>query len=125
MSKNTNTIELNLTDAEIDVITKKLGSIATSLEMNVKCLKAEGKSVSEKKQFQLDTLNKMINVLKANSDYVTVTCYRNKMTLPRGKAIAFYKECAMNCDGCERERYQNIVDKLNAGLKVVDDSNNW
>ena len=53
---------------------------------------------------------------------VWVTCYNEREKWASAeKAIEFYKDCAANSDGCERERYTNIILKLQDGETDVDD----
>ena len=54
-------------------------------------------------------------------DLVKITCYRKTEVMERSKAIAFYKEGVMCCDGSERDRYVNILMGLLDGLKEVTD----
>ena len=50
------------------------------------------------------------------SDPVTTICYGQKQEWDdRWKAVDFFKEGVMACDGAEKERYTNILLKLLAG----------
>lgn len=51
----------------------------------------------------------------AKKDFVTITCYGKKETMPRQQAIAKYREGYMVCDGSERERYAAIYFQLIEG----------
>ena len=54
-------------------------------------------------------------------DMVKITCYRQTETMERKEAIKFYREAIDCSEGCERERYVNILLGLMDGLKEVDD----
>lgn len=54
-------------------------------------------------------------------DLVKITCYRKTETMERSKAMKFYRECADNSEGSERDRYVNILFGLMDGLKEVSD----
>lgn len=58
---------------------------------------------------------------KQLAEKVTVTCYRKKRTMTRGKAIDEFYEGMMCCDGSEAERYQTIYCQLMEGMTVVSD----
>ena len=64
-------------------------------------------------------------IAAAKPDMVEITCYGKTETTDRKKAIAFYKDCAANSEGCERERYQNILDGLEAGENKVSDQERY
>lgn len=55
------------------------------------------------------------------NDMVTITCYGNTETMERSTAIQFYMQGVVECEGSERDRYINILEGLEAGLKEVDD----
>ena len=52
---------------------------------------------------------------------VKITCYNKTETMIREEAIEFYREGVMCCDGCEKERYMNILLQLLDGEKVCSD----
>lgn len=53
---------------------------------------------------------------------ITITCYGKTETWDdRKKAIDFYKEAVAWSDGCERERYMNILLGLYNGDMVCSD----
>ena len=54
-------------------------------------------------------------------DMVKITCYGKTETMERNEAMKFYRECADWSEGCERERYVNILFGLMDGLKEVSD----
>ena len=57
------------------------------------------------------------------SDPVTTICYGQKQEWDdRWKAVDFFKEGVMACDGAEKERYMNILLKLLAGETECSDS---
>ena len=57
------------------------------------------------------------------SDLVTTICYGQKQEWDdRWKAVDFFKEGVMACDGSEKERYTNILLKLLAGETECSDS---
>ena len=58
---------------------------------------------------------------KKAKDLVEITCYGQTETMERKKAIQFYTECAEWSDGCEKERYCNILCDLLSGRKVARD----
>lgn len=59
---------------------------------------------------------------KPKATPVYTTCYGQRDRWPsKEKAIAYFKEAAACSDGCERERYTNIVMKLMDGETDVDD----
>lgn len=49
------------------------------------------------------------------NERVMVTCYNDTETLTRGEALDKYFEGAVECDGCESERYFSIVMQLLEG----------
>lgn len=63
--------------------------------------------------------------IKSSKDIVKITCYGKVEELPREEALAKYREGVFACDGCERERYESIVEGLEAGLTSVDDDWKW
>lgn len=54
-------------------------------------------------------------------DIVTVTCYGITEQMERQKAIRFYSDGVLSCDGSEKERYANILAQLTSGLTVCSD----
>ena len=57
------------------------------------------------------------------SDPVTTICYGQKQEWDdRWKAVDFFKEGVMACDGAEKERYTNILLKLLARETECSDS---
>ena len=57
------------------------------------------------------------------SDPVTTICYGQKQEWDdRWKAVDFFKEGVMACDGAEKERYTNILLKLLVGETECSDS---
>lgn len=72
-----------------------------------------------------DTPENRERVIKDFKDHNTVTtiCYGQKRVwASRSEARAFFFDGAMNCEGAEAERYYNILDKLDLGYDVCDDS---
>lgn len=56
------------------------------------------------------------------TDKVVVICYNRTETWnKRENALAFYRKGARCCEGCEKERYANIVLDLLDGEKVATD----
>lgn len=56
------------------------------------------------------------------NNQVTVICYgRFKIWNNREDAIKFYMDGVYGCDGCEKERYLNIVFELMSGRDVATD----
>ena len=56
------------------------------------------------------------------TDKVVIICYDRAETWnKRENALAFYREGARCCEGCEKERYANIVLDLLDGEKVATD----
>lgn len=54
---------------------------------------------------------------------VTITCYgETKIWEDRSDALRFYKQGAESSDGCERQRYMNIVLQLMEGRKICTDN---
>ena len=57
------------------------------------------------------------------SDPVTTICYGQKQEWDdRWKAVDFFKEGVMACDGAEKERYTNILLKLLSGERECSDN---
>ena len=57
------------------------------------------------------------------SDPVTTICYGQEQEWDdRWKAIDFFREGVMACDGAEKEHYTNILMKLLAGETECSDS---
>ena len=56
-------------------------------------------------------------------DMVTITCYGKKETKERNEAMRFYKDCAENSEGHERNRYFNILMDLMDGKNLCSDRN--
>lgn len=54
-------------------------------------------------------------------DKVIITCYGKTEIMDRRKAMAFYRDCANNSEGSERERYVNILFGLMDGFREVSD----
>ena len=54
-------------------------------------------------------------------DKVKITCYGKTDVMERKEAMKFYRECADCSEGCERERYVNILFGLMDGLTEVSD----
>ena len=54
-------------------------------------------------------------------DMVSITCYGRTEMMERKSAMKFYRECADNSEGAERERYVNILFGLMDGLTEVSD----
>lgn len=48
-------------------------------------------------------------------EMVTITCYNQKETMTRGKAIAKYFDAMCNTEGSEQERYVHIYQMLMEG----------
>lgn len=59
---------------------------------------------------------------RKQNDIVTIYCYSQKDVMKRQEAIKFYKEAAQCCDGCEKERYTNILIDLLNGNKICRDT---
>lgn len=55
------------------------------------------------------------------ADMVKITCYNKTEMMERQEAIRFYRECADNSEGSERERYVTILFGLMDGLNEVGD----
>lgn len=58
---------------------------------------------------------------KKFKDPVIVICYNEREHWERAKAIKFYTEGMLACEGCERERYAAIVYQLSRGRKIATD----
>lgn len=58
---------------------------------------------------------------KQLQEEVTVTCYNETEKMTRGKAIDFYFEGMMCCEGSEGERYKTIYCQLMEGKTNVSD----
>ena len=58
-------------------------------------------------------------------DLVQITCYNETRVWKRKEAIEFYKDCVDWSDGCERERYQNILIDLLLGKKIATDTEEY
>ena len=56
---------------------------------------------------------------------VTIICYDKAESMNRDKAIAFYSEGVMACEGAERDRYMSVLMGLQKGLTLVDDQWEW
>lgn len=54
-------------------------------------------------------------------DKVRITCYGKTDVMERKDAMKFYRECANESEGSERERYVNILFGLMDGLTEVSD----
>lgn len=54
-------------------------------------------------------------------DMVTVTCYGRTETMERNKAMQFYRDCAQNSEGHERNRYFNVLMDLMDGKTECSD----
>ena len=69
----------------------------------------------------IEYTNAYVNPLTRQGAVVTV-CY-NQATVwkSRKAAAAFYREGVMACDGCERERYMNVLLDILDGNAVCDD----
>ena len=59
----------------------------------------------------------MEEYIKIKNDIVTIHCYGDTETKTRLDAIKFYRECAVMSEGCEKERYMNILLDLYSGKK--------
>ncbi len=70
-------------------------------------------------------INNSKKPIKSGKDIVKITCYGKVEELPREEALAKYREGVFACDGCEKERYESIVEGLEAGLTSVDDDWKW
>lgn len=58
---------------------------------------------------------------KQMKEKVKVICYNKEKTMTRKEALDLYYEGMLCCDGCEAERYQNIVCQLLEGAMVARD----
>lgn len=57
-------------------------------------------------------------------DIVKITCYGQTEEMEREKAIDFYRQGVLACEGSEQERYSNILAQLMSGYKVCCDERN-
>ena len=55
------------------------------------------------------------------TDMVKITCYGETEMMDRQEAMTFYRDCADNSDGSERDRYVTILFGLMDGLTEVSD----
>ena len=63
----------------------------------------------------------MLRELSAQGECV-VLCYNQAEVWGKRKdAIEFYREAVYACDGCEKERYLNVLVDLLSGFTVCDD----
>lgn len=59
-------------------------------------------------------------------DWVAVTCYgERERWYSRENALVFYHDASLACEGCERERYENVFFGLYDGLSEVTDGMEW
>lgn len=56
-------------------------------------------------------------------DMVTITCYGKQEIRERNEAMQFYRDCALNSEGHERNRYFNILMDLMDGKTECSDRN--
>lgn len=60
--------------------------------------------------------------LEMNNKIVVCVCYGiATMFKTRTDAKRFFKQAIRDCEGCERERYMAVYDKLDEGWRVADD----
>lgn len=116
------TIYLGVCPERIDVLLDK-----DSIDM-VKYLRVEKKTINipdpvTKKRDAISTYQDLaLQMERDKKDAVYTTCYGERKKWPsKDEAIAFFREAAAHSDGCERERYTNIVMKLYSGEYDVDD----
>lgn len=85
----------------------------------------KGKGAAEKYFFDPKEIGRAIKSIAQHfprtTDWVTVICYGDSQRMLRPDAIAFYEEAQANSDGCERERYLNVLEDLRNGLKTCTD----
>lgn len=62
-----------------------------------------------------------LSVAAGKGDVVKIECYGEFENMLRDEAIAFYSEGIINSEGSERDRYLNIVARLENGKKAVSD----
>ena len=58
---------------------------------------------------------------RKKADLVVVTCYGQSQIWERGKALEFFLDAMMGCEGSERDRYVNIYYQLARGAKEAFD----
>lgn len=64
--------------------------------------------------------------MKRKTELITVICYNAiEFWKSRKRAIDFYREAARFCDGCEAERYTNIVWDLMDGKTLCHDGSSY
>ena len=63
----------------------------------------------------------MLRELAAQGECVVVCYNRAEVWQSRERAFGFYMEGVRECDGCEAERYMNVVMDLAAGKAVCHD----
>ena len=57
---------------------------------------------------------------------IAVVCYDQiEYWHSRAKAKKFFRECALACEGCEKERYVNVYFSLDDGEDIAADGASW
>ena len=100
---------LNITnDFNIDYFSKVLGISKEDAKREIKNFISDAKTDFIK--------------CKKSLDMVVVHCYYNdELWYGRKNAFDFYMDCLGCSDGCEQNRYANIIYDLNAGLNFASD----
>ena len=63
---------------------------------------------------------------KASKPRIIIVCYnRIERWHSRKNALRFFRECARNCEGAERDRYINIVWDLEDKKTLCHDGSSW
>ena len=102
---------------------------------------ANGREAREKYESELERLSKDFDLFRwydrenlrwmalpkgLHRDWVAVTCYRERERwYSRENALVFYHDASLACEGCERERYENVFFGLYEGLSEVTDGMEW
>lgn len=64
-----------------------------------------------------------VGALAQQRGTVCVTCYRTReVWRSRERAVRFYTEAVLACEGAERDRYVNVLMALQAGEKYAHDT---
>ena len=73
--------------------------------------------------YRIDKLDKqMIMSMRKTKRLTMIVCYNGiEFWESRERALAFYKEGARYCEGCEAERYMNVVMDLIEGYDICTD----
>lgn len=110
---------------ENNLLTPKEIANATVGELLKFLATGKGRGAAEKYFFDPKEIARAIKSiaqhLPRKADWVTVTCYGDSQRMRRQDAIEFYEEAQANSDGCERERYLNVLEDLRNGLKTCSD----